>query len=100
MMGEVNGIVLTWGTVVSVVSGITAVVLLIDKIFGKYNKAYDLVKHQKEQDRKIEALQEEQTIILRGVLACLKGLSEQGCDGPVHEAEKNIENYLLQNRNS
>ena len=30
----------------------------------------------------------------QGVLACLKGLQEQGCDGPVTIAIKKLENHI------
>ena len=42
----------------------------------------------------IRDIKEEQTIIIYGNLACLKGLEEQGCDGPVHEAIEKLEKYL------
>ena len=32
--------------------------------------------------------------MLRGVLAALKGLAEQGCDGPVHDAIDTLEKHL------
>lgn len=38
---------------------------------------------------------EENTILLKGQLACLKGLKEQGCNGPVTESIKEIEIYLV-----
>lgn len=38
---------------------------------------------------------EENLILLKGQLACLKGLSEQGCDGPVTSSINEIESYLL-----
>ena len=38
---------------------------------------------------------EERLILVNGVLACLKGLKEQGCNGPVTEGIKQIENYLM-----
>lgn len=38
---------------------------------------------------------EENTILLKGQLACLKGLKEQGCDGPVTTSITEIESYLL-----
>lgn len=38
---------------------------------------------------------EENTILLKGQLACLKGLKEQGCNGQVTESIKEIENYLV-----
>jgi hypothetical protein len=39
---------------------------------------------------------EERLILVNGVLACLKGLKEQGCNGPVTEGIKQIEDYLMQ----
>lgn len=37
---------------------------------------------------------EELQVLTRGILACLKGLQEKGCNGPVTEAVKDIEDYL------
>lgn len=37
----------------------------------------------------------ENTILLKGQLACLKGLKEQGCNGPVTKSINEIEEYLL-----
>ena len=45
-------------------------------------------------DRDIAAIQKEPAIVTYGVLACLKGLAEKGCNGPVHEAINKIEKYL------
>lgn len=49
---------------------------------------------QKEQDRDLDAIREEQTLLTYGVLACLKGLREQGCNGPVTEAIDKIEKHI------
>ena len=38
----------------------------------------------------------EQTLICYGVLACLKGLKEQGCNGPVTAALEKMEKHLNQ----
>lgn len=53
-------------------------------------------------ERKIEAIEveikegkEERLILLKGQLACLKGLKEQGCNGPVTQGIKDIEEYLI-----
>lgn len=73
-----------------------AVIAAVIAIFKYYNKIYDLVKHQKDQDSDIKAMKSEQTILTYGVLACLKGLQEQGCDGPVTDAIDKIEKYLNQ----
>lgn len=38
----------------------------------------------------------ENMILLKGQLACLKGLKEQGCNGPVTESIKEIEEYIIE----
>lgn len=47
-------------------------------------------RHIKDQS----GIQEEQTLVIYGLLACLKGLAEQGCDGPVSEAIDKIEKHI------
>lgn len=42
----------------------------------------------------IESIQEEQTVQCYCILACLKGLAEQGCNGPVHEGIERMEKHL------
>lgn len=54
------------------------------------------VARQKRQDRELTAIRQEQTVICFGVLACLKGLKEQGCDGPVTAALGKLEKHLNQ----
>ena len=43
-----------------------------------------------------ERNKEENLILLKGQLACLKGLKEQGCNGPVTQSINEIEKYLLE----
>lgn len=45
----------------------------------------------------IKEIKEEQTILTYGILACLKGLHEKGCNGPVTEAISKIERHLNEN---
>lgn len=52
------------------------------------------VQRQKEQDDAIAAIKKEQCLLTYGVLACLKGLAEQGCDGPVTDAINKIEKHI------
>ena len=81
----------TWQTIITAAAVVAAVVGI-----GKYyNRSYDWVKKQTEQDKQISAIMEEQTILTVGILACLKGLSEQGCDGPVTEAINKIEQHMI-----
>lgn len=85
-------ITLTWQSIITA----AAVVGAVAAIMKYYNKGYDLVKHQKEQDKDIKDIQSELTLLTYGVLACLKGLKEQGCDGPVTEAVDKIEKHINQ----
>jgi hypothetical protein len=52
------------------------------------------VEKQSEQDEAIADIQTEQAILTYGILACLKGMKEQGADGPVTEAIDKIEKHL------
>lgn len=54
------------------------------------------VDRQKKQDHELAAIRKEQTLICYGVLACLKGLKEQGCNGPVTAALDKLEKHLNQ----
>ena len=55
-------------------------------VFGAVFAVHKWVLRQNNQDNEIKSLKEEQTVICYGVLAALKGLKEQGCNGPVTEA--------------
>jgi hypothetical protein len=46
-------------------------------------------------ENEIKDGKEERLILLKGQLACLKGLKEQGCNGPVTKAIADIEQYIL-----
>lgn len=47
-----------------------------------------------ELDIAFKSIQEEQTVQCYCILACLKGLAEQGCNGPVHEGIERMEKHL------
>lgn len=57
---------------------------------------YKFVERNKRQDEELKAIRKEQTVICYGIMACLRGLAEQGCDGPVHEALGKLEKHLNQ----
>lgn len=96
-------ITLTWQTIVSAAAVLSALGVLI----GFLVKAVRWMDRQKKQDTDIQELRQthvsdmdrmkqEQTLIVYGLLACLKGLKEQGCNGPVTEAINKIEKHLNQ----
>ena len=85
-------ITLSWQmllTASAIVGAFVAVITYIKKIFGWFDR-------QEKQDKEIKDMKEEQALLTMGILACLKGLSEQGCDGPVTEAINKIETHLNQ----
>lgn len=81
---------LSWQTIITAAAVVTA----LSVVLSKYNRGYDFIKRQDEQDKEIASIKEEQALIVGGVLACLKGLQEQGCDGSVTEAIADFEAYL------
>lgn len=73
---------------------IASVITAIGVIIGCFATIHKWVLRQNKQDDDIKAIKEEQKVMTTGVLACLKGLKEQGCDGPVTSAIFEIENHL------
>ena len=64
----------------------------ISELKAMHNK--DILEMKQENRTAIQDIQEEQTLVVYGLLACLKGLNEQGCDGPVSEAIDKIEKHV------
>ncbi len=96
-------VTITWQTVITAAAVVGAIVALITY----FSKVVRWVDKQSKQDEEIKKLQKhheddiasikhEQTLLVFGVLACLKGLKEQGCNGPVTEAINKYEKYLNQ----
>jgi len=73
---------------------IASVITAIGVIFGVIFAIYRWYLKQQKQDTDIKAIKDEQTLLTYGVLACLKGLKEQGCDGPVTKAIADIEKHI------
>ena len=76
------------------ITSIAGVITVLGVILGAVFAAYKWFLKQEKQDRDIKAIKEEQTVLVRGILACLMGLKEQGCNGPVTEAIEQIENHI------
>jgi uracil-DNA glycosylase len=94
-------IVLTWQSVITaaaVVGALVALATYFSKVVRWVDKQSkqdeEIKKLQKHHEEDIEAIKQEQTLLVYGILACLKGLKEQGCNGPVTEAIKKYEKYL------
>ena len=57
---------------------------------------FKFVQRSRRQAEELKAIRREQTLICYGLLACLKGLKEQGCTGPVTAAMDWMEQHLNQ----
>lgn len=75
---------------------IAAILTALGVIVGIIVAVHEFVARDKKQSMKIKAIQTEQTLICYGVMCCLKGLKEQGCNGPVTEALHKMEKHLNQ----
>lgn len=83
-------VTLTWQSVVAaaaIVGAVIAIINYLKKLFGWFDK-------QEKQDTEIKEIKEEQQILTYGILACLKGLHEQGANGPVTTAIDTIEKHM------
>ena len=63
---------------------------------GVFTGVYKFVERDKRQSKLIKDIQKEQTLLCYGIKACLQGLAEQGCDGPVHDALDKLDKHLNQ----
>ena len=80
--------------VVEIIVIIASVITALGTIIGCFTTIHKWVLRQDKQDEDIKSIKEEQKILTTGVHACLKGLKEQGCDGPVTIAITEIEDHL------
>lgn len=87
---EVHRVYVDVNTIITGGSLLTAVVVIFSAIFAVY-KWY---LKQNQQDKEIERMKSEQCLLTYGILACLKGLKEQGCNGPVTEAIDKIQKHI------
>lgn len=98
---------ITIGQILLAIAGITAIIKFIQLIYelirkstlDKINQNTTDIKELKAEvgwlKSEVKESKEERLILVNGVLACLKGLKEQGCNGPVTEGINKIEKYLM-----
>lgn len=76
--------IITAGAVISALAAVSGILFSVHKWYLK----------QEHQDKQIAKQEQELCLLTYGVLACLKGLKEQGCNGPVTEAIDKIEKHV------
>ena len=78
-----------------------AVIAAIIAIVGYYNKVYGWVKHQEEQDERMDKIEraaaterKELTLIVYALSACLDGLGQLGANHTVPIAKDKLDKYI------
>jgi hypothetical protein len=96
-------ITITWQTVITtfaVISAIVGIIALFAKIVRWVDKQNtqdaELKALEKQHKEDIKHIKEEQTLLVEGILACLQGLQEKGCNGPVTQTINKYKEYLNQ----
>lgn len=87
--------------IIEAASMFTAIMVLVGGLWAGFKFFYrqqiqdsDMVNLKKEHVHDINLIREEQQMICYGVLACLDGLKQQGCNGNVTQAHTALEKYL------
>ena len=93
LVGAIGTITVLGGFFLGIYKFIKKVVL--DKIDKNTQDIKDLQEEVGLLKSEVQDSKEERLILLKGQLACLKGLKEQGCNGPVTQGIKDIEDYLI-----
>lgn len=96
-------ITLTWQSIITLSAVLAAIVALVT-LFAKgvrwvdkqEQQNADIIDLRSTHNSDMDGIKQEQTLMVYGLLACLKGLKEQGCNGPVTEAINKIEKHLNQ----
>lgn len=89
--------IITIASVLGALSAIGAIAYRVIKWFQQQEKqTKDIEELRKQEKDDIKAMEDELCLLTYAVLACLKGLKEQGCNGPVTEAIGKVEKHINQ----
>lgn len=87
--------IITVGSLIGALGVIGGMLIAAYKFFRKPTELEEEIKKTRDiHEEDIRKINEEQCLITYGLLACLKGLKEKGCNGPVTEAINKIEKHL------
>lgn len=89
--------IITVAGVLSALIAIGTVGYKVIKWIQQQDKQTKDIEELREQDKEnLKQLNDEMCLLTYAVLACLKGLKEQGCNGPVTEAIGKVEKHINQ----
>ena len=81
---------------IDTINAVAKLIGSVGVIAGVLIGLYKFIERDKRQSKLIKDIQSEQTLLCYGIRACLQGLVEQGCDGPVHDALDKLDKHLNQ----
>lgn len=76
------------------VKALATLITALGTIGGLIVAVYKFYARQKKQDEELAAMRGELQLICFGLKACLSGLHDQGCNGPVTEALNLLDKHL------
>ena len=89
--------IITIASVIGALSAIGAVAYKAIKWFQTQEQQTKDIENLKKQEKEdIKEIKDEMCLLTYAVLACLKGLKEKGCNGPVTEAIGKVEKHINQ----
>lgn len=77
-------------TIITAASVLGAIIAIFTAVFAVYR----WYLRQQQQDVEIKAMKEEQCLLTYGILACLDGLEQLGCNHTVTETRNKIEKHI------
>lgn len=78
----------------AVIAICTAAYKVIKWIQKQSEQTADIEKLRKQQQSDTQDIKDEMCVVTYAVLACLRGLKEQGCNGPVTEAIDKVQRHI------
>ena len=76
------------------VKSLAVIITSLSTICGLIVAVYKFYTRQKKQDVELAAIRKELQLVCFGLKACLSGLHDQGCNGPVTEALNRLDKHL------
>ena len=83
-----------WKTILEILVLIAGAISAVALIVGYYNKGFKWKLAQDKQGEDIAHLKQENSLIIRGLSACLDGLEQLGANHTVPKTRQEIDNYL------
>lgn len=79
---------------IQIIINVASIITALGIIFNLFFTVYRWYLKKEKNDNDIKLIKEEQIILIKGVLVCLKGLKEQEDKESIEDAIANIEDYI------